>query len=94
MGKKISEDIINQIPILYKELGTKKAVAEKLGISSSTVSKYINLYEAAPQSAPPTTKRQKITLTEEQILEINQRYANCLNMAKIFQFPKCIFQSF
>ena len=45
MGKKISEDIINQIPILYKELGTKKAVAEKLGISSSTVSKYINLYE-------------------------------------------------
>jgi DNA invertase Pin-like site-specific DNA recombinase len=57
MGKKISEDIINQIPALYKELGTKKAVAEKLGISSSTVSKYINLYEAAPQSAPPATKR-------------------------------------
>ena len=83
MGKKISEDIINQIPILYKELGTKKAVAEKLGISSSTVSKYISLYEAVPQSAPPATKRQKITLTEEQILEINQRYANCLNMAQV-----------
>jgi predicted transcriptional regulator len=57
MGKKISEDIINQIPALYKELGTKKAVAEKLGISSSTVSKYINLYEAAPQSASPAAKR-------------------------------------
>ena len=65
MGKKISEDIINQIPILYKELGTKKAVAEKLGISSSTVSKYISLYEAVPQNMPLVTRRQKINLTEE-----------------------------
>ena len=83
MGKKISEDIIKQIPILFKELGTKKAVAEKLGISSTTVSKYLNLYEANPQSAPRTIKRQKINLTEEQIKEINQRYAKCLNMAQV-----------
>jgi hypothetical protein len=28
MAKRISDEIINQIPILYKELGVKKKVAE------------------------------------------------------------------
>ena len=38
---KITPEIIEQINILYLELGVKKAVAERIGCSPSTVSKYI-----------------------------------------------------
>ena len=41
MAKKITQEIINQMLELYEELGTYSAVAKKLGVSSSTVSKYI-----------------------------------------------------
>ena len=39
---KITPDIIEQINELYLEIKVKKRVAEKLGISASTVSKYID----------------------------------------------------
>lgn len=38
---KLAQEIIEQIPILYAELKTYTAVAKKLGISASTVSKYV-----------------------------------------------------
>lgn len=76
MGKRISEDIIKQIPQLYKELGNKTQVAKQLGISTSSVSKYLNLYEAAPSERKPRTK-----ITEELIKEINKRYSECKNMS-------------
>ena len=41
MGRKIDEDTIIQINKLYLELGVKKRVAEIVGVSPSTVSKYI-----------------------------------------------------
>ena len=41
MAKKITQEIINQMLSLYEELGTYSAVAKKLGVSASTVSKYI-----------------------------------------------------
>ena len=41
MAKKITQEIINQMLDLYEELGTYSAVAKKLGVSASTVSKYI-----------------------------------------------------
>ena len=56
MGRKISEEIQKQIPILYAKYCNKKKVAEELGISPSTVSKYLNLIEAAPQEAKAKTK--------------------------------------
>ena len=41
MARKITADDIERINILYLELKVKKRVAEVMGISPSTVSKYI-----------------------------------------------------
>lgn len=41
MGRKIDEDTIIKINKLYLEIGVKKRVAEIVGVSPSTVSKYI-----------------------------------------------------
>lgn len=41
MGKKISQEIIDQIPILYSQLKSREKVAQQLGISSATVSRYL-----------------------------------------------------
>lgn len=41
MGKRIDEDTIIKINKLYLEIGVKKRVAEIVGVSPSTVSKYI-----------------------------------------------------
>lgn len=41
MGKKIDEETIKRINDLYLEIGIKKRVAEIVGVSPSTVSKYI-----------------------------------------------------
>lgn len=78
MAKRISDEIINQIPILYKELGVKKKVAEQLGISVSTVTKYLTVYEAAPEKP-----KIKVKITEELIEQINKRYAECKNMSQV-----------
>ena len=48
MGKKISEDIIAQIPILYEKLQSKAEVARQLGISAASVNKYLAIYNGAP----------------------------------------------
>lgn len=80
MGKKISDEIINQIPILYKELGTKKEVAEKLEISVATVTKYLTIYDAAPAQGE---QKKRVTITPEIIEKINRRYSECLNMSKV-----------
>ena len=44
----------------------------------STVTKYLNLIEAAPQERKPRT-----TITPEMIEEINSRYAMCKNMSQV-----------
>lgn len=41
MATKVTPEIIEQINELYLELGVKAQVARKLGLSPSTVSKYI-----------------------------------------------------
>jgi DNA invertase Pin-like site-specific DNA recombinase len=76
LGKRISEEIKKQIPILYKELGNKTQVAKQLGISVSTVTKYLNLIEAAPQERKPKT-----IITEDLIKKINEKYTECKNMS-------------
>ena len=75
MGKKLDENVINQIPVLYKELGVKKKVAEKLGISISTVTKYLTIFEAAPA--------QRVKVTPELIEKINERYSKCRSLKKV-----------
>lgn len=78
MAKKLDEEVIKQIPVLYKELGVKKKVAEQLGISVSTVTKYLIVYEAAPEEKKPRVK-----ITDELIQKVNERYAECKNMSQV-----------
>lgn len=82
MGKRISQEMINQIPILYKELGTKKAVAEQLGISTATVNKYLNLGEAI-NCAESTSQKPRIKITSEMVEEINRLYEETHNMSEV-----------
>ena len=82
MGK-ISPEIINQIPILFAELENKAEVARRLGISASTVSKYLKLFEAGGLQCDNKPKRERKKLSEEEIEKINVLYANCLNMAQV-----------
>lgn len=80
MAKRIPDEIIQKIPILYKEYGVKNKVAEELGISVSSVSKYLTIFEAAPQEKEP---KKKTKIDEETIQKINQRYSECKNMAQV-----------
>lgn len=75
---KINKEIIEQIPILYKKYGVKARVAKELGISASTVSKYLNLYAGAEAANEP---KKRVKITPEIIEKINVLYAECLNMS-------------
>lgn len=78
MGKKIDNEIIEKIPILYEELKSKKKVAEELGISTSSVNKYLVL------SGVPVRKRKPVRIfTKEEIEEINRLYSECLNQTQV-----------
>lgn len=92
MGR-LTEEQKAQIPILYEELGTYTKVAERLGISASTVAKYVKKYQEEnvtdkpstpiPKSSKPAEPRQRTKITPELIEEINNRYACCGNMAQV-----------
>ena len=41
MAKRITQEQIAKMAELYEELGTYSAVAKKLGVSASSVSKYL-----------------------------------------------------
>ena len=41
MAKRITQEQISKMAELYEELGTYSAVAKKLGVSASSVSKYL-----------------------------------------------------
>lgn len=59
MGKRIDEEIIKQIPILYEQLQNKAEVARHLGISTASVNKYLAIYNGAPVEVV-TKKRVKV----------------------------------
>lgn len=80
MGKKLDEEIINQIPSLYEKYKNKTKVAEELKISVATVNKYLNIYNAAPVEV---IKKQRIKVDEELIEKINTLYKSYKNMAQV-----------
>ena len=82
---KISQEIIDRIPILYRELNSKKKVAETLGISPSTVSKYLKIFEVSNLSIKEedTKKRTRTKITDELIEKINEKYSEYGNMSKV-----------
>lgn len=79
MARKIDDEIINQIPVLYAQYQNKSQVARELGITPSTVSKYLALYEASE----PRERKQRAKVTDELIAQINDKYKECRNMSQV-----------
>lgn len=82
MAKKISDEVINQIPILYEQLKNKSEVARQLGISAATVNKYLTVIAAAPQEVKKERKK-RVKVTDELIQQINEEYTKLKNMKKV-----------
>lgn len=80
MGKKISDEIIEQIPVLYEQTKDKKKTAETLGISVASVNKYLSIYNGAPVEA---VAKKRVKVDDALIEEINKRFQSCKNMAQV-----------
>lgn len=80
MGKKISEEIISQIPTLYEQLKNKTKVAQELGISVASVNKYLAIYENGPVEI---VKKPRVKIDDEMVQKINDEYRKCKNMAQV-----------
>ena len=80
MGKKIDEEIIKQIPILYEQLKNKTEVAKQLNISVASVNKYLTIFNGAP--AEVVIKR-RVKVDEELINQINIKYRKYKNMSQV-----------
>ena len=78
MANKLSDEIINKIPILYKQLNNKSEVARQLGISVASVNKYLTVVNAAP-----TENKSRTKVTPELIEKINEEYTKCKNMTEV-----------
>lgn len=78
MGTRLSEEIINKIPILYQQINNKAEVARQLGISVASVNKYLTIIDAMP-----TEKKSRTKVTPELIQEINKEYSICKNMTEV-----------
>lgn len=82
---KTPQEIINKIPVLYKELGSKKRVAETLDISPATVSKYLKIFEVSniDINGENVTRKPRTKITDELIEKINNKYSEYGNMSKV-----------
>lgn len=80
MGQKLSEEIINKIPVLYEQLKNKTKVAKELGISVGSVNKYLTIISAAPIKEE---KKLRVKITDEIIKKINDEYVICKNMSAV-----------
>lgn len=52
MAKKITQEQIDKMLILYSQIGTYSGVAKELGIAASTVSKYIKAAQETARENP------------------------------------------
>ena len=60
MAKKVTQVEKELMWTLYQKYGTFKVVAEKLGRSAGTVSRYVHEYEAAVSAASVVLKAQNL----------------------------------
>ena len=78
MGKRIPNEVIEQIPVLYEKFKSKSKVAKELNISTTTVTKYLMA------SGDVNLKtREKVTLSKEVIEQLNEEYKKSQNMAAV-----------
>ena len=80
MGKKISDEVIAQIPVLYEQLKNKTKVAETLNVSIASVNKYLNIYNSAPDAV---VIKKRVKIDENLIEKINKLYQSCKNMNQV-----------
>lgn len=78
MGRKISIEVIAQIPVLYEKCHNKSQVARELGISIASVDKYLKETDIVPAQRKP---RMKITPEIEE--QINKLYAEVQNLSEV-----------
>lgn len=85
MGRKLDENTIKQIFILYEQLNNQAEVARRLGISQTTVRRYLSLGAAATldSTSTSTSTSKKTKITPEMEEEINKRYQECRNMSQV-----------
>lgn len=84
MASRLSDETINQIPILYKELKNKSEVAKRLNISVSSVNKYLTIINGAASSTTiKKEKKKRVQITEDIIKEINEQYKQYKNMSQV-----------
>ena len=77
MPKKLSEETIKEIRSSYEELKSYSKVADKLGLSVSTVSKYVRLGDTTPE------RKERTLITDELEEKINLRYSECKNLSLV-----------
>lgn len=75
---KLSEEIIQQIPILYNELQNKSEVARRLKISVASVNKYLVISNAPVE----TVQKKRVKITPEIVNQINEEYIKNKNLRK------------
>jgi len=80
MGRKIEQEVIDKIPVLYEEIGNKTAVAKQLGVSVATVNKYLAIYQSGPAEV---VAKKRVKVDEELIQKMNEMYRECKNMAQV-----------
>lgn len=85
LAKKIADEIIEQIPILYDKLKNKNAVARELNISPSTVTKYLKVLSvtSSVQELNKKEKKTRIKITPELIEKINEDYKLYKSQAEV-----------
>lgn len=80
MGKKLEQEVIDQIPVLYESCKNKAEVARQLGIGVGSVNKYLAIYTGAPVEV---VAKKRVKIDDEMIQQINDRYRACKNMAQV-----------
>lgn len=80
MSSKISNEIKEQIPILYEQYHNKTKVAELLNISTATVNKYLAIYNGAPAEK---VRKKSVIVDKELENKINELFSQYRNMSKV-----------
>ena len=68
MAKKVNQEMIAQMIELYEKLGTYSAVAKEIGVSASTVSKYIKEQNSSKTYNSYTGREPSIDPPEKNII--------------------------
>ena len=76
----LTQEIISKIPTLYEQYHNKKKVAEELGISPTSVQKYLAIFNG---QTTEVFKKERRRVSNEDIEKINEEFKKCCNMSEV-----------